>query len=284
VVMTVPRDATSAPLAPVIATLRAIEERHGGAPVHGLARGLTAVDPRDWIPAADLVSGRRIPEFLDAAKQRWNAQPHAAAALAWKCYTYWSALPALVGFAGSRRVPLPDPGAVLVRFATTQPFLTMALRRPTVAVLATDPIARSGDPDILVCRDDAELLGHLRRVLIDEHLTPLMERLRGDVHIGKRPLWGSLASGAAHALSRTADAIWPAWPPVTGAAGPGASHRAEPGPLIELIEEVLGALGVADLVTLETDPQTGALSIQRRTCCLAFTLPTPKVCSGCCIR
>ena len=50
-VMTVPRDATSAPLAPVIATLCAIEERHGGAPVHGLARGLTAVDPRDWIPA-----------------------------------------------------------------------------------------------------------------------------------------------------------------------------------------------------------------------------------------
>jgi hypothetical protein len=282
--MTVPRDATSASLAPIVATLRAIEVRHGDSPVHGLAPGLTTADSRGWVPATELVSGQRIPELLDAAKQRWNAQPHAAAALAWKCYTYWGALPALVGFAGSRRVPLPAPDTVLVRFSARQPFLTMALRRPTVAVLATDPLARSGRPDILVCRDDAELLGHLRRVLVDEHLTPLMARLRADVHIGTRPLWGSLASGAAHALSRTADAIWPAWPPVTGAEGLRPLRTAEPGPLIELIDEVLGALGVADLVDVSPDPDTGGISIQRRTCCLAFTLPTPKVCSGCCIR
>ena len=35
---------------------------------------------------------------------------------------------------------------------------------------------------------------------------------------------------------------------------------------------------------ITTDPATGSLHIARRTCCLAFTLPEPKVCRGCCIR
>jgi ferric iron reductase protein FhuF len=29
---------------------------------------------------------------------------------------------------------------------------------------------------------------------------------------------------------------------------------------------------------------TGELTVQRKTCCLAFTLPQPKVCAGCCLR
>jgi ferric iron reductase protein FhuF len=57
-----------------------------------------------------------------------------------------------------------------------------------------------------------------------------------------------------------------------------------PGPVLPLIDEVLTALGVADLVDVTVDPSTGALSIARRTCCLAFTLPKPKICTGCCIR
>ena len=57
-----------------------------------------------------------------------------------------------------------------------------------------------------------------------------------------------------------------------------------PGPVLPLIDEVLTALGVADLVDVTAAPATGALSIARRTCCLAFTLPQPKICTGCCIR
>jgi ferric iron reductase protein FhuF len=41
---------------------------------------------------------------------------------------------------------------------------------------------------------------------------------------------------------------------------------------------LLRALGVDDLVEL-----TPELEIRRKTCCLAFTLPEPKVCRGCCI-
>jgi hypothetical protein len=75
---------------------------------------------------------------------------------------------------------------------------------------------------------------------------------------------GSLASGVAHALYRASDSV--------------------PGPILPLIDEVLTALGVNDLVDITTDPATGGLHIARRTCCLAFTLPEPKVCRGCCIR
>jgi hypothetical protein len=29
---------------------------------------------------------------------------------------------------------------------------------------------------------------------------------------------------------------------------------------------------------------TGEPTVQRKTCCLAFTLSEPKICKGCCIR
>jgi hypothetical protein len=268
VVLAVPRDAVTASLAPLTATLRTLAARQGADAVHGLAPGLLVRDPTGWTPATDLTSGAALTDLIDAAKQRWRAQPHAAAALAWKCYTYWLVLPALVGYAGSRRVPLPRAEDVLVRYSGHRPFLTIGLRRPAVAVLDGDPLARSGDPRIVVRPDRAALLADLRRTLVDEHLEPLLEAIRGRVHLGRRTLWGSLASGSAHALARAADAI--------------------PGPVQDTIDEVLAALGVADLVEVGTGPggtsAGGTISIQRRTCCLAFTLPEPKICKGCCIR
>jgi len=56
------------------------------------------------------------------------------------------------------------------------------------------------------------------------------------------------------------------------------SAEALPGPIAPTAQTLLAALGVDHLV--EIGPQ---LTIQRRTCCLAFTLPQPKVCAGCCI-
>ncbi len=263
-VVAVHRDVVAASLAPVVATLRDIEARHGDKPVHGLAPGLLAADPTGWVPATSLTAGTGLPALLDAARKRWDAQPHAAAALAWKCYTYWTALPSIIGFAGSRRVPLPRAENVLVRYSQHQPFLHAALHRPTLAVLASDPLATTGDPRVVVCDDDAGLLTHLRTALIDEHLEPLMAGIRGQVHLGTRTLWGSLASGVAHGLARAADSV--------------------PGPILGTIDQVLRALDVADLVDVRVDGTAGQLHIERRTCCLAFTLPEPKVCTGCCIR
>jgi ferric iron reductase protein FhuF len=83
------------------------------------------------------------------------------------------------------------------------------------------------------------------------------------VRLGKRTLLGSLSSGVAYAVLRSADVL------------PGSSE--------ETIDTLLGALGVADLIELVESPN-GKLEVQRKTCCLAFTLPNPKVCAGCCIK
>jgi hypothetical protein len=273
VVLAVQPDALDAALAPVSATMRSIGARHGAKPVHGLEPGIVVADPAGWTPATRLLSGAGLADLLATAEKRWNAQPHAAAALAWKSYTYWLALPALIGYAGARRVPLPRPDAVLVRYSEHQPFLRIGLHRPVIAVLRSDPLAPLAVParrtrqhgfQIVVHDDDAALRREMRRALVDDHLEPLLAGIRERVHLGRRTLMGSLASGAAHALAMADDSV--------------------PGPIVPVIDEVLAALGVADLVDITVTPATGALSIARRTCCMAFTLPTPKFCAGCCIR
>jgi ferric iron reductase protein FhuF len=100
---------------------------------------------------------------------------------------------------------------------------------------------------------------------VDEHLAPVLANITARVNVGRRTLWGSLASAVAYGLSRAAEVV--------------------PGPVLPTASTILDALGVTDLVALapRADGQAG-LDIQRRTCCLAFTLPEPKVCSGCCIR
>ncbi|GAA4259483.1 hypothetical protein [Dactylosporangium darangshiense] len=248
------------PLAPVVKTLDALQNRHGKDALQGLVPGLVGpAGAAGWRPAADL----DVDDLLETAARRWSAQPHAAAALAWKCYSYWLALPAVLGFAASRRVPLMTPDHVLVRYGDRQPFLTLGLRAPVTAVLATDPIVATDAPGLLIVEDEAELLGVLRRSLVDAHLDPLLEEFRKRARIGRRTLWGSVASGVAYGLSRAADSL--------------------PGPTIQIAERLLAALRAEDLVDL-TERPGGGVDIQRRTCCLAFTLPTPKVCTTCCIR
>ncbi len=258
------------PLAPVRETLRAMAARPDQPPLNGLAPGLTVGDAAGWVPATALTSGAQLDDFIDAAKQRWRASDHVAAALAWKSYTYWVALPAVIGYAAARRVPLVRADGVVTAWSSRQPFLTVGLTSVEVAVLPNDPLAHATGAArraarVRVVSDDDALLGALREALMDEHLSPILENIRARLHLGRRTLWGSLASGVAHGLSRAADVV--------------------PGPTLETAHRVLGALGVDDLVELARGTDGGAgLSVQRKTCCLAFALPEPKICAGCCIR
>jgi hypothetical protein len=256
------RDAVAGPpLAPVTATLRAIFGTSTELP--GLAPDLAVYDQAGWLPAAEL-AGSQLPVLLASAQRRWQAQPHAAAALAWKAYAYWLVLPAVLGWASARRVPLLTADDVLMHFEDPRALITLGLRHDiAVAVLPSDPLALSGLPQVRVVAGEAELLEELRRSLLDEHVTPLLAAIHAEVRLGSRTLLGSLASGIAYAVLRAADVL------------PGAS--------VETVETLLTALGVADLVELLPDP-TGRLTVQRKTCCLAFTLPQPKICDGCCIR
>ncbi|SCG48847.1 IucA/IucC family C-terminal-domain containing protein [Micromonospora halophytica] len=256
-----PRGDLAPPLAPVTATLRAM---FGTDDLPGLAPGLTVADEAGWSPATTLVDGTRLPEFLRAATRRWGGTPHACAALAWKSYSYWVALPVVLGWASARRVPLLDPADVLIHFEDHTQLLTMGLRGSTrVAVLPNDPLALSGLPEVRVVADETELLRVLRTSLLDAHLSPVIAAIQAEVRVGARTLLGSVASGIAHGILRAADAL------------PGSSTRT--------VETLLDALDLADLVELVPGPG-GEPTVQRRTCCLAFTLPSPKVCQGCCVR
>jgi hypothetical protein len=231
--------------------------------IPGLAPDLLVTEPDGWHPAADL-AGADLATLLESAGRRWNAQPHAAAALAWKAYTYWLALPAVLGWASARRVPLLTSTDVLTSFADPRPLVTLGLRADIpVAVLPSDPLAVSGLPQVRVVADEDALLAALRTSLLDQHLTPMLEAIHSRVRLGKRTLLGSLASGVAYVVLRSADVL------------PGSSAAS--------IETLLTTLDVADLIDL-VPGANGALTVQRKTCCLAFTLPNPKVCVGCCIR
>jgi hypothetical protein len=249
------------PLAPVTAALRAMFGTSTRLP--GLAPDLLVRDRGPWVPAERLTDDQ-LPVLLEAARVRWNAQPHAAAALAWKAYTYWLALPTVLGWASARRVPLLTNTDVLIHFDDPVPLVTLGLRHDIpVAVLPSDPIALAGLPTVRVVPDETALLAELRRSLLDHHLTPLLDAIHGMVRLGRRTLLGSLASGVAYAVLRSADVL------------PGSSEQT--------IGTLLAALDVEDLIELVPGPN-GTLDVQRKTCCLAFTLPRPKICSGCCIK
>lgn len=267
-------------LGPLHQALAGLRQRRGAGATRGLAPGLL-VPPGTpgWLPATELVTGAALHELLVAAKQRWNATPHAAAALAWRSYTYWLAMPAVLGWAAGRRVPLLDPADVLVRIETghTRPLLTFGLRRLRLAVRAGDPIPASplnvgstadgdrlvaGGTELVTVDSEPELLAELRATLRDRHLDPLLAQLRTRVNLGARLLLGSLASAVAYSVVR----------------GTGA----DPAEQVATAATLLTALDVADLVALEPGPD--GPTVQRKTCCLAFTLPKPKVCSGCCLR
>jgi hypothetical protein len=103
----------------------------------------------------------------------------------------------------------------------------------------------------------------MRTSLLDDHVLPVLDAMHTKVRLGHRTLLGSLASGIANGILRAADAL--------------------PGATTTTIGTVLGALDLDDLVEL-VPGANGEPLVQRKTCCLAFTLPEPKVCSGCCIR
>src|SRR3954449_9271427 len=109
----------------------------------GLAPDLLIHDTASWRPTSRL-AGEGLDLLLESAGARWRAQPHAAAALAWKAYTYWLALPPVLGSASARRIPLLTSTNVLMHFRDPRPLVTLGLHPATpIAVLPNDPLALS---------------------------------------------------------------------------------------------------------------------------------------------
>jgi ferric iron reductase protein FhuF len=250
------------PLVPIIETLDRLFGTSTDLP--GLAPDLVVRDTLGWQPAGAL-AGSSLDVLLRSARSQWNARPPAAAALAWKAYTYWLSLPAIIGLLAVRRVPLLTAANVWVRLDWPHRLLQVGLRAGIpVAVLPTDRLAASGDRAIVVVQDPTALLETLRQTLIDEHLGPLMEAIGPAGRLHPRVLLGSLAANVAGVALRFADG------------GDGDTQAQQ-------IEDLLAGLGLADLLEL-VPAGDGRLRVHRRTCCLAFTLPRPRICHDCCIR
>ena len=191
----------------MLSTVDAVRDRLGEGPVHGLVPGLVVTDPAGWTTGDRFADGSALTGLISAAQRRWGASPHAAAALAWKSYAYWVALPAVLGFATAGRVPDVSAGNVLLRLHVGPPFLEVGLCRPAVAVTPADPLAAG--PGVRVVDD---LSGYLRETLLDRHLSPVLDGLHGRIHLGRRTLLGSVASGVAHGLVRAESAPRGRWP------------------------------------------------------------------------
>ena len=132
-------------------------------------------------------------------------------------------------------------------------------------MLPSDPLALSGLPQVRVVADEAALLA--RAAPLAAGRAPrrrCSDAIHDKVRLGTRTLLGSLASGVAYAVLRSADVL-------PGSVGRDDRHAARP------------RWASADLIEL-VPGRAGKLDVQRRTCCLAFTLPQPKVCAGCCIK
>jgi hypothetical protein len=56
-----------------------------------------------------------------------------------------------------------------------------------------------------------------------------------------------------------------------------------PGSTLDAANTLLDGLGLAGLVDLAPGA-SGRLEVHRRTCCLAFALPEPRICAGCVIE
>jgi hypothetical protein len=259
------RDSGPGPLLqPIEAVLQGVAGAH-----RGMVPGLVVpYEPggggaQAWYAASALLDGSRLPALLGWARARWRASPHAAASLAWKYYSYWSVLPVVAGWAAARRVPLLRPADVLVRHGDPGDPLTIGLRGSVgVAVLPGDPLA-AGPGRVEVVPGERELLAAVRSPLVEEHLDPLMHTIAAQVRIGTRTLRGSVGSAVAHALLRTGEAL------------PGIDLDGD-------LQRLLAVAGASDLVRLVPGPH-GTPRVERRTCCLAFTLPDPKICRSCCL-
>ncbi|GAA2610848.1 (2Fe-2S)-binding protein [Actinomadura fulvescens] len=166
------RDAETA-LEPLMDVLRTAE---AAGITLGVAPGLRA--EADWVSVADLTRApsAALEAMVEQAAERWSAPLHVAAALWWKGFSYWTALPVAVGWALGGHVPLMTPENTAVRPLPGEPFMIVGLNETRVA---------SGTA--------GELGAVIRDTLIERLHAPVIETLHELTRTGRRGLWGSVA-------------------------------------------------------------------------------------------
>lgn len=238
------------PLDDLRALLERVRKQREG--VLGVEPGLILDAEPGWTSAAELAREPydTLNTWIDATARRWDAPRHVGAALLWKVYAYWHAMPMALGWALNRRVPIMPFDRTVARESLAG--VTVAATSITVAVLPGDPFA--GRPGTITVPD----LGAAMREALLAGQGPLVDALSRLTRVGKRLLWGSTAEALVHPLYGFADVL--PGDPATDAAA-----------LIDSIGEP-----VRGLVAFTPD------GYPRRTCCLWLTLPDAEACATCC--
>lgn len=168
-------------LEPLFGRLRTVAD--SGVPLGVTSR--LGTDGDGWCTVAELAAEpyERLGGLVAETERRWEAPPHVAAALWWKSFSYWTALPVTMGWALNRRVPMLTAD-------------TTALRTPEA-----EPGIEIGTSELRVATGDVGELGAaIAGTLIRDLHAPLIEALHALTRSGRRGLWGSVAEALAHPL------------------------------------------------------------------------------------
>ncbi|MET8868202.1 (2Fe-2S)-binding protein [Nonomuraea sp. NPDC004580] len=156
--------------------LRRLADERGG--VLGVVPELVIEPDESWTPVTELVREpyTLLARLVDETAARWNAPRHVGAALFWKTYGYWHALPMALGWALDGRVPVMPFGETYVKASDAG-----------VTLAATSVRWESGE-------------GAIREAL-EESQRPLVAAIGALAKVGERTLWGSTAEAFAHPLT-----------------------------------------------------------------------------------
>jgi FhuF-like iron-sulfur protein/ferric iron reductase FhuF-like transporter len=189
-----------------------------------------------WRPLTELY-GPALPDQIAAVRVRLGtSEDRVAASLLFQGVAgrLWS--PALATAVVHGRVPDLDPARTYWRAASPGPILLATPGAP----------ALPGDPPTL------------RRVVIEDHLAPLVVAVRAVTPIAEGLLWGNAASALAGALTMLSRAR----PTVSGAA-------------LRCVQELLAGSPLAGTGGF------GRYGFRRRSCCLYYRVPGGGKCGDC---
>jgi len=186
--------------------------------------------------------------------------------LQWYCYRM--AAPLLASWTFHRRIPDVSASNVAFRFD--------AEGRPAFATLieargfALDGDAVS-DFKLTYVQD---LLGEIVRVLLEQHLLPVAERVKGLYRLGGTLVRGTVASQIGMALTAVDGHSRLPWERVA----------VDAMDLLNLTKPIIGGQGKSgDVVCIESDCRTG-MTFRRGTCCLVYKIESREKCGGCPLR
>lgn len=171
---------------------------------------------------------------------------------------------ASITFQGMAARVLSPPLAVVVLHGVL-PALTARAVHWRVSATGPWPLWTANPQAVPTAGDDPALAAALADLLVEEHLTPLVDAVRAQVSISGRILWGNAASSVA------------AGKRLIGAERPHAAHRAAR--IATAVLEHPAFAGAAELLPARA-PDVG-WTFRRRSCCLFYRAPGRGTCGDC---